>query len=109
ETGEVIELHFSIHLPDGLWTVELRRIAHDGTKPLLDASAGEGLRLAAGGRVVLRAPYIDGHAARDSRASNRLWRASVLTPGTVADFLQRHGFPIRYGYVRQPWPIAAYQ
>jgi S-adenosylmethionine:tRNA-ribosyltransferase-isomerase (queuine synthetase) len=27
----------------------------------------------------------------------------------VVPYLHRYGMPIRYGYVRQDWPIAAYQ
>src|SRR5918911_3760496 len=44
--GSVLELHLSIHLDDGLWTVELRSIDEMGkTKHLDDAREDEALRL----------------------------------------------------------------
>jgi S-adenosylmethionine:tRNA ribosyltransferase-isomerase len=51
--------------------------------------------------VTLRAEY----------SAGRLWHADVDTPDapTVADFLSAHGQPIRYGYVRRPWPLRYYQ
>src|SRR5258707_12573270 len=41
-----------------------------------------------------------------SRFTGRLWRARLSTPG--GPYLLRHGEPIRYSYVRRPWPIEAY-
>ena len=41
------------------------------------------------------------------RFSQRLWRARLST--AVIPYLMRHGQPIRYSYVSQPWPIEAYQ
>jgi S-adenosylmethionine:tRNA ribosyltransferase-isomerase len=38
-----------------------------------------------------------------------LWYARVDTREPLAGYLQAHGFPIRYDYVRQPIPLASYQ
>src|SRR5215208_3346504 len=59
EGGERVVLHLSSPHPAGggagAWVVELRRrIAGAGTVPLLDARAGERLRLAAGGSAALQ-------------------------------------------------------
>jgi S-adenosylmethionine:tRNA ribosyltransferase-isomerase len=39
----------------------------------------------------------------------RMMLARFRAPGTVADYLRRHGRPIRYGYVAAGWPLDAYQ
>jgi S-adenosylmethionine:tRNA ribosyltransferase-isomerase len=38
-----------------------------------------------------------------------MWEASVAAGGDLGAFLARHGRPIRYSYVPDPWPLAAYQ
>jgi len=32
-----------------------------------------------------------------------------IVPDDVPAYLARYGFPIRYGYVKQPWPSSMYQ
>ena len=39
----------------------------------------------------------------------RLWIATLSLPEPLPEYLERYGFPIRYGYVRAPWPAAYYQ
>ncbi len=39
----------------------------------------------------------------------RLWIATLQLPYPIHDYLARHGFPIRYGYVKQQWPASYYQ
>ncbi len=102
--GSAAELHLSTRLPAGLWAVELRRPAERATQPLYDAAPGELLRLPDGGTAQLLAPYGGGPAGHV-----RLWLATVQTPGPLLAYLERHGFPIRYGYVRQGWPGGYYQ
>ena len=49
---------------------------------------------------------------KDLRAPNgltRLWLAALDLPYPLQDYLVEHGFPIRYGYVNQLWPIEYYQ
>ena len=54
-------------------------------------------------------------AAAASRCSNRsrdptrLVVATLDLPPDVGTFLARHGHPIRYRHVPQPWPLSAYQ
>jgi S-adenosylmethionine:tRNA ribosyltransferase-isomerase len=92
-----IVVHFSTELDDGSWVVELRS-APDGATPIGDARTGERIALPSGARLTLRHQITDG----------RLWAATV--DGTpVRALLARHGRPIRYGYVRQAWPLSAYQ
>jgi S-adenosylmethionine:tRNA ribosyltransferase-isomerase len=35
--------------------------------------------------------------------------AALIVPDRVSEYLARYGFPIRYGYVKQPWPSSMYQ
>jgi S-adenosylmethionine:tRNA ribosyltransferase-isomerase len=119
--GTPLELHLSTRLPAGLWIVEVRRPDAQATQPFYDAVAGETLRLPAGASVTLHAPYAShGPAAMSleepdvplvSRRAgyNRLWVASLDLPGALDGYLEQHGFPIRYGYVRQSWPGSYYQ
>ena len=93
-----LDLHLSTPLPGGppnRWVVELRR---DG-EPFSGAAAGQTIDLPAGARAELRAPYL----------GRRLWVADLRLPGPLLDYLGRHGRPIRYRYVRDEYPLAAYQ
>src|SRR5439155_26234304 len=60
----------------------------------------ERLALPAAGRAEILAPYAGGV---------RLWLAGLDLPEPLEPYLDRHGHPIRYGYVPCPWPLAAYQ
>jgi len=109
-SGERFELHLSQQLPDGHWVVELRRIAARGTAPLLTAEPGERLGLPAGGAVTLVTPYRAGTATAGlHERGTRLWLASVEVGGALTGYLDRHGVPIRYAYVPEPWPLRYYQ
>jgi len=104
--GEPIELHLSQRLSEHRWVVELRRLGDDhATLPLRTATTGEDIELPAGARLRLIAPYGDHATSGDSR----LWLASATLPEEVHAFLDRHGSPIRYGYVRRAWPLSYYQ
>ena len=102
------ELHLSTHLPRGLWIVELRIPGADGTRPCYTATEGTVPRLGGGGVVKLLTPYRNEDTVADPDHV-RLWIATLRLPCPLDAYLQQHGFPIRYGYVRQPWPIEAYQ
>jgi S-adenosylmethionine:tRNA ribosyltransferase-isomerase len=104
EDGTALELHLSTHLPADLWIVELRRPAADGaTQPFRCAEAGETLRLPEGATATLHAPYPGGAGGA------RLWISTLDLPYPLDEYLDRHGFPIRYGYVRESWPVSYYQ
>jgi S-adenosylmethionine:tRNA ribosyltransferase-isomerase len=103
EDGTRVELRFATaapHAPAGgdWWVVELR--SADGAQPFRGARAGEELSLDGGARVEIVAPYAGGQ---------RLWLARVEAGEPLHEYLGRHGHPIRYGYVRDEWPLEAYQ
>jgi S-adenosylmethionine:tRNA ribosyltransferase-isomerase len=108
ENGGALELHLSTRLPADLWLVELRRPGAKGTQPFYDAIAGTTLRLAEGATATLHRPYLNDREANPS-VRPRLWIASLNLPVSLDTYLLRHGFPIRYGYVRQEWPLRYYQ
>jgi S-adenosylmethionine:tRNA ribosyltransferase-isomerase len=93
--------HFSTELPDGRWLVELRAAKGKATAPYAGGAAGGRYPLLGGGSVVLRERY----------SRERLWIADVDagSAGSVLAYLDAFGAPIRYGYVRRPWPISYYQ
>ena len=68
--------------------------------------AGTAFRLPAGGRATLLAPY---PFAGSLASRSRLWVAAFEIPDAVVPYLERHGRPIRYGYVPRSWPSAMYQ
>jgi S-adenosylmethionine:tRNA ribosyltransferase-isomerase len=106
EDGTVLELHLSTRLPAGLWILEVRRPTDTSTEPFRHATAGETLRLPEGATTTLHAPYP--HDSDRSEGS-RLWISTLDLPGSLDEYLDRHGFPIRYGYVRESWPLSYYQ
>ncbi len=95
--GLPLAVHLSTQLPANLWVVELRR---DGA-PFRAAAPSWVLHLPDGGTVALLAPY--------ERSNGRLWIASLHLPLPLLTYLAVHGRPIRYGYVRNRWPISMYQ
>ena len=133
--GTPLEVHLSTHLPADLWSVEVRRPLENATGPFSEGRAGEVLTLPNGATVTLHAPYNPaqrgvarsetghsqqsetGHSQRsetgysqvDFAGPVRLWLATLQLPVPVGDYLAQHGFPIRYGYVREQWPISYYQ
>jgi S-adenosylmethionine:tRNA ribosyltransferase-isomerase len=98
--GEQVTVHFATPAPqlaDGWWVVELR--SSDGGRPMR-ARVGERVSLDGGGTLELVAPYASGA---------RLVLARFAGADSVGGYLERHGRPIRYGYVADPWPLDAYQ
>ena len=106
--GAPLELHLSTHLPAGAWVVELRRLEGTLTKTFYEATRGEVLSLPEGGVATLHAPYRPDRITAPGVPA-RLWAATLNLPVSLHDYLRRHGFPIRYTYVKQPWPITYYQ
>ena len=104
--GQMYDLHLSTRLPGGFWTAELRRPDYIASRPCADARAGMTLRLPDRALATLLAPYpfdstLDG--------PSRLWIAAVRLPEAFGTYLAKHGFPIRYRYVPEPWPGSMYQ
>lgn len=105
--GSAYELHLSTQLPAGLWSVEVRRPTSQGTQPFGTAQPGQKFTLPAGGQVTLLTPYSASQRGGDQPV--RLWVATLHLPQPLHDYLDQHGFPIRYGYVSEAWPLSYYQ
>ena len=106
EDGRPFEIHLSTRLPGGFWTVEVREAVAAASAQYVSALAGRIFRLPANGRVTLLAPYplID-----SVQSASRLWIAALHLPAPVVEYLDDHGFPIRYRYVKRSWPGSMYQ
>jgi S-adenosylmethionine:tRNA ribosyltransferase-isomerase len=94
--SDPLTVHFATAMPEGGWLVELRSGRGGATTPFGGGAAGLALELPAGAVLTL-----------GRRFSQRLWHARLST--AVVPYLRHHGRPIRYSYVRRPWPIEAYQ
>jgi S-adenosylmethionine:tRNA ribosyltransferase-isomerase len=99
--GRAVAVHLSAVLEDATWVVELRADAADRGQ-VTDALSGETVWLPAGESITLLDRYPD-------PAATRLWRAAATVSGEAGDYLAQHGRPIRYSYVPEQWPLAAYQ
>ncbi len=103
--GTELELHLSTHLPADLWTVEVRSFSGKSTRTFYDVQAGETLQLPGGAEVTLHAPYQRGRG----NGPHRLWIATLSLPYALQEYLEEHGFPVRYSYVKEAWPSSYYQ
>ena len=97
------ELHLSTRLPANLWVVEMRQWDGDKTAPFYDVIPGETYTLPAGAAITLHTPH------SSQPGPKRLWIATLALPYDLHDYLNEHGFPIRYSYVRREWPLEYYQ
>jgi S-adenosylmethionine:tRNA ribosyltransferase-isomerase len=91
---EWLELRLSTPLGDGTWLVELRESDRSPHRP---PPAGAEVQLP------------DGAHARVVDSGDRFAAARLSLGEPVERYLRRHGRPVRYGYVPEPWPIDAYQ
>ncbi len=91
-----LAVHFSGPRPDGGWLVELRERRGPATVPYPGGNPGDRIELPAGAVLTL-----------GERVTGRLWHTRLSA--AVVPYLLRHGIPIRYSYVRQDWPLGAYQ
>jgi S-adenosylmethionine:tRNA ribosyltransferase-isomerase len=105
--GSGLTVHFSSPRPDGCWLVELRERTGATTAPHHGGLPGQVIALPGGALLTLgrRAEFRPGKLS--PRFSGRLWNARLST--AVLPYLLRHGAPIRYSYVQQPWPLESYQ
>lgn len=106
--GSPVEVHLSTHLPADLWTCEIMTRTEQGPKTLYGLQASEVLQLPCGGTLTLHVPYLHNRMALESGKA-RLWVATLDLPTDLHTYLNEHGFPIRYAYVREQWPISYYQ
>ncbi len=107
--GTLLELHLSIHLDNDLWTVEVRSMDEAGkTKHFEDVQPGETFHLPGSATAILQKPYVS-DCNDNSKPSETLWLAKIEFPRDVDEYLTRYGFPIRYNYVKERWPLSFYQ
>ena len=122
--GTLLELHLSTPLPSGqgpvdldappgpdpqAWVVELRRQSGDDSLLFRRPDPGETLALPDAKAEILE-PYPPNCAPLDERpGESRLWTALLRLPSALGPYLERHGHPIRYGYVTREWPVSYYQ
>ena len=105
--GRRVIVHLANRLADGYRVVEIRS-APDAGRPLLNGRPGEQIELPAGGALTLVEPYPAPHSS-PTGTGNRLWRGTVSVPGRLQPYLERHARPISYGYLKDRFPLAAYQ
>ena len=96
--GTPIELHLSTRTGDGRWMVELRGSA--------DAARAVLRRRWPATRSRCRPADRDTASPASCGARTRLWLASLRLPAPSMPYLARTGIPIRYGYVRDRWPVS---
>jgi S-adenosylmethionine:tRNA ribosyltransferase-isomerase len=92
-----VECWLSTPASDDTWLVELRT---RDRRPYPRPPEGARLDLPGGAQAHLLASFA---------GSERLSVARFELDEPLADYLRRHGRPIRYGYVPKPWPLATYQ
>ncbi|MFI6980050.1 S-adenosylmethionine:tRNA ribosyltransferase-isomerase [Embleya sp. NPDC050154] len=103
--GSPVTVHFATRLDDETWVLELRHA--DGTPgPVDGVRRFEAVRFPGTGcgMALLLEAYPKEHARQ------RLWKARITVPQTrVETFLAERGRPIAYSYLRERWPLTAYQ
>ncbi|HSK15339.1 MAG TPA: S-adenosylmethionine:tRNA ribosyltransferase-isomerase [Gaiellaceae bacterium] len=92
-----LQLWLSTPTRDGAWLVELRS---GDRKPFRHPPLGARLDLPGGAHAELVGRFGE---------SDRLVVARLEVAGPLEDYLRRHGRPVRYRYVPEQWPLAAYQ
>ncbi len=95
--GADVRVHLSMALRGDRWVVELRT---PQLRPLRPTPAEARIDLPDGGRVEVVGAYL---------GSDRLLEADLRLPAKTAEYLARHGEPIRYADHGDPWPLSAYQ
>jgi S-adenosylmethionine:tRNA ribosyltransferase-isomerase len=95
--GQALQLWLSTPLPDGSWLVELRT---SDRRPFPRPPMGTRLDLPGGVHTELAGRFA---------GSDRLSIARFELEEPLEDYLRRFGQPVRYGYVPEQWPLAAYQ
>ena len=98
-----ITVHFSTARGERVWVVELRPVGN-ATGYLRDIRPGERIDLPDGAALVVGSSY-----PQPGVRASRLWTSRVAVEGDVTAYLAGHGRPIRYAYVRRPWPLSSYQ
>jgi S-adenosylmethionine:tRNA ribosyltransferase-isomerase len=124
QDGTAVELHLSTPLPAGgepidllaapgagpvVWIVEVRTAGRGESHSIRTLHRGETLILPEASAMILDAYPPDCGPAAAAPPESRLWTAELHLHGAVGPYLERHGHPIRYGYVDREWPMSSYQ
>jgi S-adenosylmethionine:tRNA ribosyltransferase-isomerase len=107
--GRPVLVHWSGRLAEETWLVELRT-EEPAVGRVTDAAAGETISLPGDATVTLLHAFPGrglGGLGAPAQPRPRMWAAAVA--GDVATLQARHGRPVRYNYVPQPWPLSTYQ
>jgi S-adenosylmethionine:tRNA ribosyltransferase-isomerase len=122
--GTQLELHLSTPLPAGqgpvdlleppgdepqVWVVELRMPSGPDSLPFRLATRGEVLTLPGASAEILESYPPDCGPQEERQQESRLWTTALRLPCALGPYLERHGHPIRYGYVTREWPVSSYQ
>ncbi len=91
QSGQSLALHVSTKMDEHLWMAE----------PRGSVSAGESLLLPGGGSAVMLWPV--------EPKRPRVWYAAFNLPLAMNAYLMTFGEPIRYGYMRERFPLEDYQ
>ncbi len=106
--GSIVEVHLSTHLPADLWVCEVLTQTERGMQTLRGLEPGEKLQLPGCAVLTLHVPYLHSREAL-AKGQSRLWIGTLDLPIDLHAYLNEYGFPIRYNYVREQWPISYYQ
>ena len=100
--GELGKLHLSTQLSDKEWLVEIRAIAGNTTTRWKAGEEGMTFELPEGAIVKLKERFYKNDQLLD------LWVAELDT-SKVINFRQKHGQPIKYTQLENPFPLSYYQ
>jgi S-adenosylmethionine:tRNA ribosyltransferase-isomerase len=129
DAGPGLVVHVSTERADGSWLIEPRRATDGTTAPPEGPTHGttappegpargttapfedpaHGTTAPFEGPVPRTIAIPEGSLTLRERFTDRLWVADADVPGTMVDYLARHGRPIRYSYTDRDWPLETYQ
>ncbi len=105
--GTLLRIHFSTKKSNDQWIVELRKVVGTETKRFIGGKKEEKLQLTTGGQLILKAPYYPSNNVHSSHL--QLWEVGLDIEGTLEEYLDRYGMPIRYNHVKTTYPQSYYQ
>jgi len=106
KNGEAVNIHFSTKQSNDQWVVEIRKADLKGTKRFNNGKAGDIIQLDKGGHILLKRPY---YQQVINKSHLQLWVVEINIEGTVEDYLDQYGIPIRYSYQKEIYPQSYYQ
>ena len=104
-----LKVHFSTKISANRWVVELREWKAEGAKRFHQAKVGQVLQLKTGGQIHLIKPYYSKGIFYQNQNHLQLWEVDMEIEGSVEDYLDQFGAPIRYSYLKEQYPQSYYQ